>query len=285
MESNSAPKTGKPKISAVLLARNEEANIRYCLETVRWCSEIIVVDMESSDRTREIAKEYTDRVYSHPRLEVFDVAKKFAVEKADGDWILLVDADEMVPHSLSLALTGLALKNEADIVEVPFNNYIMGDRVGHSGWGATAPPRFFRKGKIIFTETIHDYMQRAPGARVVRLEPAEANCISHFNYSDSAQFVEKLNRYTDVEAQHLFDKGVIFSYLGLFRAALSEFYWRFIRHSGYKNGVRGFSLCLMMAFYRALAYIKLWEKYEFRELLVSERYKKLRESILAGWGK
>lgn len=285
MESTPAAKPEKPKISAVILARNEEANIRYCLETVRWCDEIVLVDMESSDRTSEIAKEYTERVYSHPWLSAFDIAKGFAVEKAAGDWIMLVDADEMVPHSLSRTLIEIAAKNEADIVEIPFKQYIMGDWVRHSGWGGTGKYCFFRKGKTTFKRTIHDFMQKAPGARVVRLEPSESNSIYHFNYLDSTHFVEKMNRYTSVEAQQFFDNGGAFSYYKLFRAALSEFYWRFFRREGYKGGVRGFSLCLMMAFYRALSYIKLWEKHEFRDRPVSERYKKLRESILAGWGK
>jgi len=285
MESNTVHKPGKPKISAVILTRNEEVNIRYCLETVRWCDEIIVVDMESTDRTREIAKEYTDKVYSHPGIVAFDIAKKFAVGKASGDWIMLVDADEMVPRGLSRTVIEIAAKNEADIVEIPFKHYIMGDCVRHSGWGETALPRFFRTGKIIFTATIHDYMQPAPGANVVWLQPSEDNCISHFNYIDSAHFVEKMNRYTSVEAQHLYDKGVVFSYYRLFRVMALEFFLRFFRCKGYKDGVRGFSLCLMMVFYRALSYIKLWEKYEFRDNSVSDRYKKLRESILAGWGK
>jgi len=285
MGSSTAQKPEKPKISAVILARNEEANIRYCLETVRWCDEIIVVDMESTDRTPEIAREYTDRVYSHPRLAAFDLAKKFAVEKAAGDWVLLVDSDEMVPRGLSQTLIEIAAKNDADIVEVPFKHYIMGDWVRHSGWGDAALPRFFRRGKIIFTETIHNYMRNAPGASVVRLPPLEDNFISHFAYIDSAHFVEKMNRYTSVEAQHLFDKGAAFSYYRLFRAAAHEFYWRFFRRKGYKDGARGVSLCLMMVFYRVLSYIKLWEKREFRDSPVSGRYKKLRESVLAGWGK
>jgi len=277
MGSSTAHKPEKPKVSAVILARNEEANIRYCLETVRWCDEIIVVDMESTDRTPEIAREYTDRVYSHPRLAAFDIAKKFAVEKAAGDW--------MVPRSLSQTLLEISVKNDADIVEVPFKHYIMGDWVRHSGWGGTTLPRFFRKKKIIFKETIHNYMQSAPGASIVRLQPLEDNFISHFAYIDSAHFVEKMNRYTSVEAQHLFDKGDAFSYYSLFRAMAHEFYWRFFGRKGYKDGARGFSLCLMMVFYRALSYIKLWEKREFPDSQVSGRYRKLRESVLSGWGK
>ena len=285
MGSNFENRPGKPRVSAVLLARNEEENIGYCLQTVGWCDEIIVVDMESADRTAEIAREYTDRVYGHPLVAAFDIAKKFAVGKATGDWIMLIDADEMVPVGLSRALLEIAAGGEADIVEVPYKLYIMGDLVRYSGWGGTFHPCFFRKEKMTFTGALHNFMHGAPGAVVARLPPSDDNCILHFNYIDSAHFVEKMNRYTSVEAQQLFDGGAAFSYYKLCRAMAAEFYGRFFRHKGYKDGVRGISLCLMMAFYRALSYIKLWEKYEFRDSPVSDRYKKLKESVLAGWSK
>ena len=283
MQSKPTNKIKTPRISAVILARNEEHNIRYCLETVRWCDEIIVVDMESGDQTVEIAREYTDRIYSHPMVLAFDIGKKCAVEQATGEWILIVDADEMVPKTLSTALKAIAEKNEADIVEIPFRHYIMGACVRHSGWGYTPLPRFFRRGKITFTETIHGYMQKAADARVLGLAIKEENCIAHFNYTDSAHFVEKLNRYTNVEAQHLFDKGVKFSFYLLFKAVLGEFYRRFFKGKGYKGGVRGFSLCLMMAFYQALSYIKLWEKREFLNEPVSAVYERIRQAVLEGW--
>lgn len=271
------------RISAVINTRNEERNLRYCLETVKWCDEIIIVDMESNDRTVEIAREYTDKIFSHPLVAAFDIAKKFAAEKATGDWILLIDADEMAPKTLGMELKAIAEKNEVDIVEISFRHYIMGACIRYSGWGYSPLPRFFRRGKITFTETIHNYMHKVADARIVQLEPRDENCIVHFNYIDSTHFVEKLNKYTSVEAQHLFDKGVKFSYYLIFKVSLKEFYLRFLRGRGYKDGVRGFSLCLMMVFYRALSYIKLWEKYQFQDEPVSSIYERIKQDILKGW--
>ena len=271
------------KISAIINTRNEESNIRYCLETLRWCDEVIVVDMESDDNTVKIAREYTDKIYSHPRVFAFDIARKYALEKATGDWILQVDADEMIPRELASMLLSIVSKNDADIIEIPFRHYIMGDCVKHSGWGYTHLPRFFRRGKVTYTETIHDYIHKVADARIVRLEEKDEICIIHFNYTDSSHFVEKLNRYTRVEAQRLFDKGVRFSYYLTFKALFREFYNRYFRGKGYKDGVRGFSLCIMMAFYRVLSYIKLWELREFKDKPVNELYSELRQGIIKGW--
>ncbi|PIS47590.1 MAG: glycosyltransferase family 2 protein [Elusimicrobia bacterium CG08_land_8_20_14_0_20_51_18] len=273
------------KISAVLLVRNEENNIQYCLETLGWCDEIVVVDMESADKTAEIAREYTKQVFSHPVIEAFDIAKKFAVEKASCEWIILIDADEMVPRPLAETLTAIAAGDKADIVEIPFRHYIMGAHMLHSGWGGSKVTRFFKRNKITFTGTIHGYMKKSVDARVMSLEFSEDNSMVHFNYLDSSHFVEKLNKYTSIEAQHLFDKGTRFSYYRLFRSAFSEFYHRFLRRKGYKDGVRGFSLSFMMSFYRVLIQIKLWEKYEFKNDPVAKRYERVKRALLAGWGK
>jgi len=275
----------KAKISAVILARNEEANLRYCLDTLGWCDEIVVVDMESSDRTEVIARAYTDKVYPHPLIPAFDKAKKFAVEKASGDWIFLIDADEMVPKALGQELRALAEEGKADVVEVPFNHYILGAKVRHSGWGYTPQTRFFRRGKVLLEETIHRYFHKAEGAVTFSLPLEDKNSIIHFNYIDSTHFVEKLNRYTTVEAGHLFESGIKFSYSGLLRAAAGEFYRRLVTGKGYAEGPRGFFLSLMMAFYRALSHIKLWERQEFAKEPVRDIYERERRAILAGWKK
>jgi glycosyltransferase involved in cell wall biosynthesis len=273
------------RISAVVITRNEEHNIVNCLETLRWCDEIVVVDMESEDRTVELARQYTNRILSHPKVLAFDIAKKFAVEQASGDWILLLDADEMIQSSLAVTLRRRAEQEDADIVEIPFRHYIMGKCVEYSGWGYTPLPRFFRKGAVMFTGTIHDYMHCSDSARVVRLDSIQENCIIHFNYRNATHFVDKLNRYTSIEAMKLFDQGERFYYHKLILLTLREFYRRYISGQGYREGVRGFALALMMAFYRALTWIKVWELHTFKHDPVTDRYKRVRDEILKEWRK
>jgi hypothetical protein len=177
----------------------------------------------------------------------------------------------MVQSSLAKRLRSIADENSADIVEIPFKHYILGDWVRHTGWGYTPLPRFFRKGKIHFTETIHGYMHKAEDAEVLRLEKQDEFCIYHFAYQDSAHFLEKLNRYTSTEAYHLYQKNESFSYRRLTMSALREFFTRYVTGKGYKEGVRGFALSVMMAFYRVLSYIKLWERYQFEKNPFSAR--------------
>jgi len=267
------------KISAVIITRNEEQNIDACLSTVQWCDEIIVVDMESEDRTRELARKYTDKIFTHKKVLAFDIARQYAVEKSTGDWILWIDADELFPVSLKETLLDVARHDKADIVYMPRQNYIMGSWIRHTGWWPDYQTRFFKKGAIIFTEKVHDFLQISKTARKLRLPATEMNSIAHFNYRDSGHIIEKFNRYTDIEAQHLFDSKIRFSLCRMVLSAFRESAVRFIYFQGYKDGYRGFFLSIIMGFYRILIHIKLWERWRNKDKPVQVYYAEMKDRI------
>src|SRR5450759_4249900 len=106
-------------ISVVINTLNEEANIAYALRSVRtWVDEIVVVDMHSDDRTREVAETYGARVYLHDRVGYVEPARRFALAKATGDWILILDADELIPPRLARRLSDIAAAGQADVVSI-----------------------------------------------------------------------------------------------------------------------------------------------------------------------
>lgn len=269
-----------PTISAVINTRNEEKNIRYCLESVKWCDEIIIVDMESDDKTVEIAREYTDKIYSHEKVMAFDVARKFAVEKASGDWVLLVDADELIPNSLKMKLIETAFGDAIDVLNLPRKDYVMGAWIENTGFWPDYQPRFFRKGSIVFTEHVHKFMHIADCARIQYLSAEEKYAIEHFAYIDAEQFVEKLNRYTNIEAGEYFSKGIKFDKYKLIKSFIGEFLTRYIGMKGYKDGIRGLFVSLMMGMYRMVSYIKLWELYEYRDKSVTDSYNEFKDALI-----
>lgn len=266
-------------ISAVLLVRNEESNIRLCLEGLNWCDEIVVVDMESEDNTVAIASEFTKNVYSHERIIAFDAAKKYAVEKASNEWVLLIDADEMVPADLAAELRRIAEKDDVDAVFMAFKNFILGEWNRAKAWWPNYHCRFFKKSAMIITERVHAYMTVSSTARTIFLPPEEKYAIYHFAYLDAEQFVLKLNRYTTIEAKHLYDDGKKFTYYLFFKSTIKEFIDRYFRLGGYKDGLRGFFVCIMMVMYRAVAGIKLWELHENKED-VKHKFVRLKNDII-----
>ena len=275
----------KKPVSVLIHTLNEEKNIRNCLETVKWADEIIIVDMYSEDRTVEIAREYTDKIFSFERLGYADPARQFSLKKASNNWILSVDADELVPKKLRDKIFSIMNADAADVVYVPHNNYFFGDLVRYVGWGASQDfhARFFKKDFLTYTNDIHDFIKIKDGAREYKIENPEEGFI-HFNYIDVEHFIEKMNRYTTIEAKRLFDSGETINSKQLLRRVLGEFKFRYMDLKGYKEGFKGFSLSMLMAMYRLVSYVKLSLMREHdsknpREK-ISEKYQNLADEVI-----
>jgi glycosyltransferase involved in cell wall biosynthesis len=274
-------------ISIVLNTWNEEANLPYALQSVRsWADEIIVVDMHSQDRTREIAESFGAKVYLHEWLGFADPARAFAIEQASCDFVLLLDADEMIPAPLSRSLIELANAGQYDVVKLARTNYLLGEKLEHTGWGASQDRhlRFFRRGSMSTSATIHNFLHPVPGARIYELPAEPEQCIVHFNYIDVTQFIEKLNRYTTVEAQQARERGQTASGFRTTREVASELYRRYLKKAGYRDGWRGFYLSLLMALYRVGAAAKLAElNAGMGSDSAREIYRQVAEDLLRGY--
>jgi glycosyltransferase involved in cell wall biosynthesis len=274
-------------ISVVVNTLNEEKNIPYALRSVRsWADEIVVVDMHSQDRTVDIARQFGAKVYLHDGPGFQYAPREFAVAQASCEWTLVLDADELVPVKLSRELKRVAECGYADVVIVPRENYSLGSLIRYTGWGPEddAHARFFRRGYLVASSRVHHDFELVPGARVTRLAYQEGRAIIHFNYLDSEQFIEKLNRYTTLEAREAQARGERASRGFALLHAAKEFAWRYWKRRGYRDGWRGFYLSLFMAFYRLASCAKLTELAEVGGRRAAERlYHEEAERILDGY--
>jgi glycosyltransferase involved in cell wall biosynthesis len=107
------------KISAVLIVRNEEKNIVRCLESIKWVDEIILVDQSSNDKTVELAKKYTDKIYITENKSICELDREFAVSKAKNEWIIYIDADEVITEDLKEEIIKVIEKNTCDVALIP----------------------------------------------------------------------------------------------------------------------------------------------------------------------
>jgi glycosyltransferase involved in cell wall biosynthesis len=274
----------KPRISAIINTLNEEKNLPFALRSVQpWVDEIVVVDMHSEDRTVEIAREFGAKVFSHERAGFADPARAFAIARASGDWILMLDADELVPFPLSRKLREIAETDIADIVRIPWVNYLLGAPMMHTGWGPHQDihARFFRRGFLQATDEVHNFLKAVPDARIVELTFEPGCAVVHFNYLNSEHFIEKLNRYTTIEARQAFERGERITPLRAALIGVKEFWIRYLRGQGFRDGWRGFYLSVFMVFYRAAAAAKLQELRVVGPREVTEaRYRQEAEKIL-----
>jgi len=257
------------KISAVINTYNEEKNIERCLKSVKdLAEEIIVVDMYSTDRTVEIAKKYKAKVFFHKYTRYVEPARNFALTKATGDWIFLIDADEEASQTLVEKLKKIAAAEEADFVEIPRKNIIFGRWIEHSRWWPDYLIRFFRKGQVSFLEEIHQPPQTE--GKGLKLEAEEKNALIHYNFQTISQFIERLNRYTDIQSEELFQKGDRFNWKNLIIKPTDEFLSRFFAGEGYKDGIHGLVLAGLQAFSEFVLYLKVWEKEGFEGQEINE---------------
>ena len=273
-----------PGISVVINTLNEEKNLPTALRSVKpWADEIVVVDMYSKDRTVEIARQFGAEVFLHGGPGFNYPPRDYAVKQASKSWIFVLDADELVPSGLCNTLRDIAERDDADVVYIPRLNYLLGDALYHTRWGPNqdVQARFFKKGKILASSIAHQDFTPAPGAKVLQLSFNGSNAIVHFNYLDLFQFIERLNRYTGIEALQSFENGVHIGPLKAIAYAMKEFVSRYIKASGYKDGWRGFYLSTFMAFYRLVkaAKMKELEIVGSREKII-EFYRNEAESVL-----
>lgn len=249
-------------ISVVINTYNEEKNISNVIRSVRgWTDEIIVVDMYSHDKTVAIAKSLGASVFLHENLGFADPARSFAIDKAQHNWILMLDADEMVPYELSIILKNIMLSDRIDVVRIPWINYLFGKHIKYTGWGGHQDKhvRFFRKGCVTANGKIHNFLHLSEKARVLDLDLDKSLGVIHFNYRDIDHFIEKTNRYTNIESLKI-DKITPKFYLQMILVPVLEFVKRFIYRKGYKDGTYGLILSFMMMFYKFLSYAKAYQR-------------------------
>ena len=250
------------RISVVINTLDAEAELPAALRSVTpWADEVVVVDMQSTDRTAEIARAAGAIVHGHERAGFVEPARAFAVARASGDWILILDADEVVPGTLAARLRSIAARSDVDVVVLPRRNWIFGAPMRGGGWapGQDAHARFFRPGALRLPTRIHGALAPEPGRRVLDLRHEPDAALVHFNYVNVAQFLARLDRYTTVEARLAAEDGRRPSWARTALRGVREFTSRMFRLAGWRDGWRGVALAGLMAHYHFVTEVKLRE--------------------------
>ncbi len=250
-------------ISVVINTLNEEENLPRALASVKnLADEFIVVDMHSTDKTVDIAKDFGAQVYSHEKTGYVEPARNFAIDKATKEWILILDADEEVSDSLALKLKQIVKNPQADYYRLPRKNINFRRWIKNSRWWPDFNIRFFRKGTVSWSEIIHSVPMTT--GKGLDLPAEEKYAILHYNYTSISKYIERMNRYTDVQARILIQKEYKFIWRDLIRKPLQEFLSRYFAGEGYKDGLHGLSLALLQAFSELTLYLKIWQSEQFK---------------------
>lgn len=242
------------KISAVIITKNEEHNIRRCLKSISWADEIVVLDTGSEDRTKAICVEMGARIYDSEWLG-FGPTKRKAVGLANYDWILSLDADEQVSEELQIKIKGIlkeGTNNSGYIIKR--QTYYLGQKIKYSGWNNEYQLRLFNKKNGNFNNNAVHESVKIKG-KIGRLE----EMIWHYSLPFITTHVFKMNQYTDIAAKELFDKGSESTPFNAFFRALWAFTRMYVIQLGFLDGKSGFVLAVNSAHYVFLKYSKVWE--------------------------
>ena len=251
-------------ISVIINTLNEEDNIARAIRSVRaFAGEIVVVDMHSDDKTAEIAKKSGAKLYFHERTGYVEPARNFAISKTTREWIFILDADEEVPGTLAKRLIKISEKSEADYYAIPRKNIIFGKWMKYSRWWPDYNIRFFRKGKVEWDSHIHSIpITQGKGAD---LEVLAEFAIKHHHYTSVEQYVDRMNRYTSIQAKELYKQNHAFNWHDLIRKPTAEFVSRYFAGDGYKYGLHGLALAALQSLSEVVLYIKLWQLNKFNK--------------------
>jgi glycosyltransferase involved in cell wall biosynthesis len=251
-------------LSACIICRNEESNIRRCLESTTWIDEIIVVDAMSQDKTVEISKEYTDKVYLRAWPGYVD-QKNFAVSKANGSWILSLDADEEITANLrNEILSEIKKENAKDGYRIPRRSFYQGRWINHSGYYPDRQLRLFRREKGHWVGgRVHERV--AIQGRIGDLKED----LLHYPYQGilSGQ-IRTVNSFSSLIAQDMYERGKRYHILFLLFRPTFKFLEVYLLKLGFLDGVAGFIIAVTSAYAMFVRYVKL------RELETSFKRKK-----------
>ncbi|OGF98602.1 MAG: hypothetical protein A3F83_10330 [Candidatus Glassbacteria bacterium RIFCSPLOWO2_12_FULL_58_11] len=248
------------EISAAIITLNAGETIRKTLAALDFTAEIVVVDSGSTDRTLDICREYGARIYSRD-WEGFGRQKNWAIEQARCTWVLSLDADEEVSAELAREIRELDEAAPYDGYRLPRLNHYFGRPLYHGGQYPDLQLRLFRKGRGRYNERpVHEAVILE--GRAGRLK----GNLLHYSYGSIAEYLEKFQRYTRLEAERLHAEGERPGALGCLRrmvlAPCAKFIRRYIFKRGFLDGMPGFLAAALSSFTMIVSYARLWEKYQ-----------------------
>jgi len=243
----------KPTLSVIIITKNEEHDIRDCLESVKWADEVIVLDSGSTDNTLKITREYTDKAYSSVDWQGFGIQKNRALAYASSDWVLSLDADERVSDALRQEIQKAIQSENIFIFKIPRLSSYCGKFIRHSGWWPDYVIRLFKRGEASFSDDLVHERLVFEGDTNKLTAP-----LVHITYKDLNEVIVKINHYSSLGAKNSYKKGK----RGNLASAISHGIWAFIRtyffRAGFLDGAEGFMLAISNAETTYYRYLKLF---------------------------
>lgn len=244
------------RLSVIVITRDEEENIERCLQSVTWADELVVVDSGSTDRTVELARRFTDRVYD-TEWRGYAGTKAYAVDRASHPWVLWLDADEAVTPELAEEIRGVLRGADREVAAyaMPRKAFFLGRWIRRCGWYPDYVTRLFRRDRARFgDQRVHESLVVDGTVRRLRAD------LLHFTYPTLERAVEKLSRYAVLAAEEMERGGRTAGFGDLVVRPAFRFFQMYVVRLGFLDGVHGLVVCALHSWYVFAKYARLWER-------------------------
>lgn len=238
-------------ISAVVIAKNEEKNIYDCLKSLKWCSEIIVIDDNSTDKTFDIAKEAGAKVFARSLAGDFSEQRNFGLKMAASDWVLFIDADERVSDALSFEILE-RIKDQSFGFFIPRVDFLWGRKLKFGETRDIKLLRLARKGEGGWVGKVHERWKIKGKTSLLK------NPILHFPHPTTTEFLKEINFYTTLRAKELYQRRVKVYWFDIILYPKAKFVYNYFIKMGFRDYLPGLVFAIMMSFHSFLVRGKLW---------------------------
>ena len=261
------------KISAIIICKNEEGRIETCLESVKWVDEIVIMDNGSIDKTLEIAKKYTSKVYSFEDQDFSSLRNK-GIEKVTGDWVLYIDADERILQPLKEEIKNLITQEQFSAYAISRKNIIFGKEVSYGPYKKDWVIRLVKKSAFKgWVGKVHEYIT-FNGKLGYAKDP-----LLHLTHRDIDHFILKSLEWSKIDAKLRLDSGhPPMTQWRFFRILITEIFYQGIIRRGFFNGTVGTIDSMLQAFSFYMTYVRLWQLQQPKPL--DEVYREIDKGLI-----
>ena len=240
-------------ISAVILTKNSAKTLHNCLSSVDWCDEVFVIDDNSIDETQGLAEKSGAKVIEHNLSNDFAAQRNFGLDKATSKWVLFVDSDEIISKELAEEIKEKITTTDMNGFFIKRNDFMWGKELKHGEVGNMWLLRLGRKDKGKWMGKVHETWEIRSSTE--RLH----NSLKHYPHPTMSKFLQKINFYSTLHAQELFEKKIKANWWDIILYPKAKFWINYIGKLGFFDGIPGFLVAIIMSFHSFLVRGKLWQ--------------------------
>jgi glycosyltransferase involved in cell wall biosynthesis len=246
-------------ISACVVCRNEADKLGPCLDSLRWADEVVLLDLESDDRSAELARAAGARVLSHPPVPIVEEVRNVVADAAAGDWVLAIDPDERVSPGLAEELRRLAGRGDLDAVVVPRMNFDFGHPASSPLQRYEPQLRMYRRAAVrwpAFPNALPD----VPAERLAQVEARDELTLVHDRNRNIPEAIDRLRRYAPAQAQAMIEAGEVFSARRMLTTLAEKLYRHFVLARALRDGVPGLMRAALLVAFHLYVWAAFWQQ-------------------------